>query len=363
MALDSVENPSTSIIRTGVFEFWNDDVVDLNPQRLKKDIPQLPKVDDDFQVVKGKGPEVLAYLILQIMKSEDRRVVIRAMASACSYLMNDSTNYTGAKTRAVELIGLSPAADENTTPDTALVTNFEDAEPVTVGELLNVLQIDDDEVGAYFGVLFLAGNKRANSKNKTAFNEKRKDAATASILGSPRIFVPDSEYLTEPILIKLYASFLSYSPVRANMTSRVIQHLDKAHMGSALSFVNMFLLLVDSGMSALRMIKEAAIKQKWMLTEFADLKPEFQAANNAQIVIRNAPPAERSFLKAIHGNAFVPVNYNDINNLLGVSKEILKRTVPTYANYDGGRITSTQIEVIERRLGTNLARIETVNAE
>jgi hypothetical protein len=327
--------------------FWNDEVTELNPQRLKKEIPALPVVPQDLMVVRGQGLEVLAFLMLQIQKTPDKKVIIRAIASACSCLLDDATNFTGGKTNAVLLTGLDIAADDKTSRETVLRTNFADAEDVTVGELLDVMEADADEIGAYFGVLFLAGNKRINSKNRTAFNEKRKASATASIIGEPVIFVNDSIYLADKVLENVYAAFLSCSPMRAIMTSKIVRNIDRPYMGPALAFISMFMLLVDSGMSALKIIKEAVIKHPWIRTDFPELRPELYAANQGQLALRQAPATDRSFLKAIHGNAFVPVNYSDITNLLGVCKEVLKRTTPTYANYDGGKITPVQRAKIE----------------
>jgi hypothetical protein len=326
--------------------FWNDETIDLNPQRLKKDVPVVPAIELELQTVKGKGMESLAFLALQVAKTKDKLVMMRAIASACSCLLNDATNYTGSKSNAVEITGLDAAAEANADRATVLVTNFSDSEPVTIGELLTLMEADADELGSYFGVLFLAGNKRVNTKNRTAFNEKRKNSATASIVGEAKIFVNDSIFLTDTVLEIVYAAFLSFSPIRANMTAKVVRNLDKPHMGPALSFINMFLLLVDSGMSALKIIKEAVIKHPWVRTDFPELRPELAAANEAQMTLRQATAAERSFLKAIHGNAFVPVNYSDIDNLTGVCKEILKRTTPSYANYDGGKVTAAQLAKI-----------------
>jgi len=326
--------------------FWNDEMIDLNPQRLKKDVPQMPQITTEISVVKGKGMEVLAYLALQVIKSQDKLVIMRALASACSCLMNDSSNYTGAKSGAIDLTGLDPAKVEGADPTTILVTNFEDGEDVTIGELLDLMEADADELGSYFGVLFLAGNKRVTTDNRTAFNSRRKQSATASIIGEPVIFTNDSKYLADQVLLNVYASFLSCSPLRAHMTASVVQKLTRTHMGPALSFINMFLLLVDSGMSALKIIKEAVIKHPWIRIDFPELKPELAAANQAQQTLHRAPAERRSFLKAIHGNAFVPVDYPAINNLTGVCKEVLKRTTPSYANYNGGKVTETQLAKI-----------------
>jgi len=348
---------------TSLVSFWDDNTVDLNDQRLKKNIPKLPQIKEDFQTVKGRGVEALAFLVWQILKTQDKLVLVRAIASACSTLFKDSTNYTGAKINAVELTGLDIARDPTTPPDTLLVTNFEDAEEVTVGELLELMQTDGDEIGAYLGVLFVAGNKRVTAQNRTAFNERRQASATASIIGDAMIFVSDSPFLRDEILIKVYASFLSCSSLRVHMTSKIVAKLGEAYMGPTLAFTSMFLLLVDSGMSALRIIKEAVIKHPWIRADFPELKPELAAANQAQNIIKRAPGGERSFLKAIHGNAFVPVNYSEIDNLTGVCKEILKRTTPSYQNYRGGKFTASQLAIINAHTDVAPANAPLVDAE
>jgi len=147
------------------------------------------------------------------------------------------------------------------------------------------------------------------------------------------------------------------------MTERVVTKLNKPHMGPALAFVNMFLLLVDSGMSALRIIKEAVVKHQWIRTDFPELKPELQAANDGQKIIKTAPASHRPFLKAIHGNQFVPVMYSELDNVLGVCKEILKRTTPSYQNYDGGKITEAQLAKINTHAEVVSQTVAAVGAE
>lgn len=344
-------------------DIWDDTSTELNDQRLKKSIPPLPRVTIECQTVCGNGIEKVAYLALQVIKTRDKKTTVRAIASACSILLRDNGNFTGSPMKSVELKGLEIAEDEKADEATVLKTNFEDAEEVTIGELLKAMDVDGDELGAYFGVLFTAGNKRVNRKNQSAFNDKRKNAATASIVGEAKIFVPDSPYLDTEVLDRVYASFISYSPLRANMTHRVLGHLEEPLMGPSLAFTSLFLLLVDSGMSALKIIKEAVLKHPWILTDFPELKPELAAANDAQNTLKKAPGRERSFLKAIHGNNFVPVNYSQIDNLTGVCKEILKRTTPSYQNYDGGKITESQLQRINARVDVKATLIDTVAAE
>lgn len=307
--------------------------------------------------------EVLAYMALQIVKTTDKIVIVRALASACSCLLQDSGNFTGSPMKAEAITGLASAADDGVDPATVLKTNFADAEDVTVGELLAIMEADGDELGALFGVYFLAGNKKITPQNRSAFNEKRVSAATASIIGTAKIFVNDSPYLADDVLANCYAAFISCAPLRANLTHKVVNLLHKQYMGPALAFLNMFLLLQDQGMSALRLIKEATIKHPWIRTEFPNLRPEFSAANTAQQILKRAPGQERSFLKAIHGSAFVPVNYSEIDNLTGVCKEIMKRTTPSYQNYGGGKITPAQLAQISNHPDVAPATVEAVTAE
>lgn len=344
-------------------DFWNDASTELNEDRLKKNIPKMPIIEGEYQVVNGGGVETLAYLVLQVTKSRDKTVIMRAIASATAWLLKDLTNFTGASNKAVPLTGLDIANDEEIDENTLLVTNFADAEPASIKELLAVMAADPDELGAYFGILYMAGNKKVDTQNRSAFNERRAASANASSIDAPVIFVPESEYLADDVLKRVYAAFLSCANMRAHMTSKVVAHLERSWMGPAQSFIAMFLLLIDNGMSALRIIKEAVLKNQWIRSEFPELKPELAAANEAQMILRRAPGSHRSFLKAIHGNAFVPVNYSQIDNLLGVCKEILKRVTPSYQNYGGGRVTESQLARITAHTEVSSSLTTTVAAE
>jgi hypothetical protein len=355
------QSPPSAVPKLRSSDFWDDPSVELNEHRIKKTIPKMPTIEDDVQVVKGKSVACLAFLMLQIQKTKDKAVIMRALASATSMILHDNANFTGSSMAPVELN--IPDFDGDTPESTIVSTSFEDAEDVTVGELVNAMDVDEDELGAYFGVLYLAGNKRITAANRSAFNEKRASSATASIIGKARIFIPDSPALADEVLGNVYSAFLSRAPYRAHMVHKVLSHLDKALMGPAQAFMSMFLLLVDNGMSALRIIKEAVLKHPWIRSDFAELMPELAAANEAQKILRQAPGRERSFLKAIHGSNFVPVSYAQIDNLLGVSKEVLKRSTPSYQNYSGGRITDSQLERINAKMDSRSALVTTVSAE
>jgi hypothetical protein len=331
-----------SAVTSSLVKFWDSDASEIHGARLRKDIPEIPKVAKNFQVVKG-GFETLCFLALQVQKTVNKRVIVRAIASACMILFEDSKNYTGSPTIPVDLTGLEIIISEELEDRSVEVsTNFEEAEPVTVAELDNLMECDPDELGSYFGVLCLAAVKSLTSRNRTAFNEKRQGAVSATLIMPARIFVTDSAFLSDDVVKKVYASFNSFLPLRSNMMNNVVGRLERSSMGPTLAFSTMFLLLVDQGMSALRMIKEASVKFPWIRTEFPELAPEFKAANDGIVAINKGEPHTRSFLKAIHGAGFVPVAYADISNLLGVSKFVLKETTVTYAQYDGGRVTDSQ---------------------
>lgn len=335
---------------TVVSDFWDDQTVELSDTNVRKKVPKMPTITGEFQVVTGGGVETLAYLALQLTRTMDKKVVVRILASASAWFLGSTENMTGATSTPVRLSGLEPAQDPQIDPSTVLKTNFIDEEDITVGELLDLMDADPDEFGAYFGVMFLAANKRATRENRAAFNEKRQSAATASVFGDPNIFVPESPFLSLDVLNKVYAAMLSYSPVRTVLTARVVEFMERDHAGPSLAFMSMFALLNNSGMSALAIIKEATLKHQWVRHEFPELRPEFLAANEAMKLLKTVPARERPFIKAIHGNAFVPVIYTQIDNLTGVCKEILKRSTPSYQNYGGGRVTERQLAIINRHM-------------
>nr|AWY11039.1 hypothetical protein [Sclerotinia sclerotiorum negative-stranded RNA virus 6] len=333
-------------------KFYDDDVVDISGSGFKKSIPDLPKVVGDFQVVNGGDLSTLAYLILQIVKSSDKVVIIRAIASAVGWILNDSINYTGSDTAPEAITGLEHvfADDKKNSPEVLVKTNFADEEPVSYGEIWTLLNADDDEMGSFIGLLFLAGVKQITAQNRTAFNEKRAKSVASTLTSAPLIFVPNSIYLSDRTLKAVYATFTSCGAIRANMLSLLIAKMSPAHMGKARSMYSMILLLVDSGMSGLKIIKEATIKYRWIVTSFPELAPELEAANKAFQVIGAAPASTRPFLKAIHGSEFVPVAYAEINNLVGVCKEVLTRTTPSYMNYHGGEANAHQKQIIDSYL-------------
>lgn len=326
---------------SALIKFWNDDNTEIHPSRLRRDIPKLPTIRRDLQVVYG-GVEALCFLALQIRKTSNKQTVVRSVASAVSILFEDRMNYTGSPTTMVDLTGVEAILDDDADRNNFLKTNFRDEEPVTIAEMDKIMDVDPDELGSYFGVLCLAAVKAMTKDNRSAFNEKRQGAVGATTIGEPKIFITDSGFLSDEVIQKVYASFNSFLPVRSHMMTNIVAKLGDTTMGPTLAFTTMFLLLVDQGMSALRIIKEAIVKHRWILSEFPELMPEVQAAQQGLVSINRGIPRERSFLKAIHGAAYVPVSYQSVQNLVGICKFILKETTVTYAQYGGGQVTESQ---------------------
>jgi hypothetical protein len=352
-------------IDPALLNFWENDTLDERESRLRTTVPPMPEITESLQVVTGKA-ETLAYLILQTVKSDDKRVIVRALASAIAILFNDSsTNFTGSTKAPERLTGLDRVIDDNATDDVILTTNFEDESPVTVGEIRELLDCDNDELGAYFGVLCLAGVKALTNENKSAFNERRAKAVRAVTIDELKIFVADSKYLTDRTLRAIYASFNSLQAIRCHIMQRTATRMGAVHMGPTAAFATMFLLLQDQGMSALRIIKEAVKKFPWIREGFPEFHPELMAAQNGiRAIAQVETPGLRPFLKAIWGSNFVPVQYAAINNLLGLCRHVLIETTPSYANYRGGaRISNEHEQRVMRYLGRTATVVETATQE
>jgi len=330
-------------------DLWEGDTTELTHAATKGVIPTLRPITKSYQVVTGPMP-VAYYMALQILKTQDKDVVMRALASATAVILGKRGNFTGSTEKPEDLTGLQMALDDAVADDAIIKTNFNDEEEVTKGELVTLMEADEDELGAYFGVLFIAGNKKLTAQNRTAFNERRQGSAVAGVIGDAKIFVPDSPLLDDPILQKVNASFNSRLPLRGHMTIQTIACLPDAILGAAQAFSNQFQLLVDSGMGGIRVIRQVTGMYAWTRAAFSELTPQFNAANVAFKLIKSAPADQRPFLKAIHGNRFVPVSYNQIENLVGVCKHVMTYHSATIGNYGGGSMTEAQRNIVESKM-------------
>lgn len=330
--------------------FWEDATVEFSGSSLRTTIPPEPRIGNALQVVRG-GHETLALMAYQVAKTEDKKVILRAIASALSCIFEDNTNFTGATSTAVPLTGLAAlAGDVAPSEDSLMHTNFEDQEAVTAGEMNYLIDADIDELGAYFGMLFMAGTKRLTPQNRTAFNELRVENVRSRIIGDPRIFIPNSIFLDDKVLQRVYATFTSQSSYRYFLVSRAAAKMGTVSSGARSAFASTFMLLSDSGMGALRIIKEATLKYPWIRTDFPELIPELGAASMAQQRVRQAEPAMRPFVKAIWASDFVPMSYQQTSNLLGVCKRVLEQSNPSYVRYNGGKILPHQEAYIRKKL-------------
>jgi len=339
-------------------EILEGDTTELTSSATRGIIPALVPVKMDLQVVTHPTDGVLSYLLLQLLKTTDKGLMMRALASATAHVLGHKSNMTGSARIPEAITGLDGLGDENIPDDTTLKTNFVDAEEVTKGELMQVAVADADELGAFFGLMFVAGNKRITEENRTAFNERRQSAATSGIIGDAVIFTNNSPYLPDALMKNMNAAFTSLGDIRAQLTLAVIAHLPECRMGPAQAFSNLFMLLVDFGMGGLRAIRLNLGRHAWMRSAFPELLPELHAANTAFKLIGKAAPEQRSFLKAIHGNHFVPVNLRQINNLVGVCREVEAVDNPSFANYRGGTITDQQRAIVEKHTAPPLGRTE-----
>lgn len=333
--------------------FWNDVTADLHGTPLRRaPITIAESLSIPMQVVRSSTQpgDALQYLMYQIVVTENKDLVLRALASAIAIIYRDTANYTGSTMASVEITGLAPMVADPLVDDSDINTNLEAAEAAKVRDLRQYMLLDGEEIAAYFGVLCYAGVKKLTSENREAFNEKRVPAVKSMITGNPKIFVTNSPYLHADILNKVYATFTSLQAARAHLIRRVAGRMGGLTMGPQTSFAAMFMLLVDNGFGALRIIKQAVIKYQWIREDFPELAVELSAANEAIKSIKSAPPASRPFLKAIQGSAFVPAAQSDIANLLGVCKFVMSHTVPTYRQFGGGNITPDQEEHCRRRL-------------
>lgn len=340
-----------------VLKIWEDESIALYDERPRSRVPTLPTIGDSIQVFKVPegGKAALAYLACVIRDTSEKMIVMRALASAVAILFGDSSNLTGSPSAPLTLTGLDQLTEDNVSASAVLKTNFSGAPDFSVADIDTYLDCDSDELGGYFGVLFYAGVKRLTEKNSTAFNEKRVGTITSAIVNQPKIFVPGSAFLDAAVLNKVYAAFTSLAAIRANLVYRTALKMGTIRYGSAVTFTAFFLLLADSGMGSLRVIKEAVLKCPWVRTDFPEIRIELEMANAGQNAIKEADPPLRPFIKAIYGSAFVPVAQNDIQNLLGISKRIMSHYVQTFSGFRGGRTTPEQDAKIDARLGITIA--------
>jgi len=303
---------------------------------------KLPAVTDELPTYKG-GEELLAYCMWQIRLTTDREVVVRALASAVSFLIRSPANLTGSSSPSIALTGFKDVADPTTDAATAVTTNFEYASGITVGQWRETVNMDIMEKAYYFGVLCHAMCKTPTAGDPMqAFNEKRVGAATRSNIGDPKIFLPGSVWLSYEVIRKVHASFNAYGACRAHLIHAVVQKLDSLTSGECAMFSSAFTLLENFGVTNLAIIKDAIIRYPSIM-RIPHIEQEIRsAAAGLRAVSAIDDERLRPYAKAMYMDRLVFVQPADIKNLLGICREYLKPTHETYKRYKGGFVTESQ---------------------
>lgn len=330
--------------------FWNDENVSLTGVHLKTTVPDITPVDLKLPYF-GGGHETLVYLALQIERTSNKEVAIQAIASAVGILFKQSRDLTGGTGKRQSLSGLDIPGEDiaDKPPATVVGSEWRTGATITAGDIAAYLG-DIDELGAYYGVLFLAGVKKRTAKNRDAFNKNRVGNVRSTVNQDLAIFVENSVLLSDDLLDTVYAAFNSFLANRMYLVRETVRLTASVYVGPALSFQNMFLLLEDTGLGSLRVVKEAVLKYPFIKRDFPELASELRSADQAQKAIRRVNESERPYCKAIYGNRFVPVDQREIVNLLGVCKNAMAYTVETYRNFDGGNLSEKQENLIRARL-------------
>lgn len=330
--------------------FWSDEVASVTGVKLRTDVPPITPVELKMSWFEG-GHETLVYLALQILKTGSKDVAIQAIASAVGILLKQKRDMLGGKGEKKTLTNLDdPAAPvENRDAGDLVGTEWDTGARITAGEVA-ALMGDMDEIAAFFALMFFAGTKKRTDKNRDAFNKNRIQNVKSTTNEELLIFIENSPLITDKVLDTAYAAFNSFLANRMYLVSQTVHLCAGVYVGPALAFQNMFLLLEDTGLGTLRIIKEAILKYPFIRARMPELASELHAADQGQRAIRRINENERPFCKAIYGNRFVPVAQNDVANLFGVCKKTLAYTVATYRNFEGGSVSERQEEIIQAEL-------------
>lgn len=330
-------------------------VHELYSGRPRSTVPVLPEITENVQLVSSDWGLGLAYLALQVRDSDNKKTIVRAIASAVSIIFEEPGNILGAPNLPVKFVGLVDAAqsfDPDVDPD-ARVTDvgFENAVDVKTSELVQLATTEVEELAALFSMYVHTAGKKPNDKNISAFDTKRLNAVK-SVCTDLTIFGHSSDLLSLSVLQKVASSLNAYANYRARLISSLASRIDRPYGGPPHAFKMFFVLLVDTGIGPLKAIKQATARWTWIRTDFTELAPDLNAAQAGVMTIRQISPPDRSFCKTIYGDAFVPVNPQDIQNAFGVCKYALKQINPTFESYNGGTITADQQKYIDTKLSS-----------
>lgn len=317
--------------------------------KLKQAIPAMPRITKNLTLYTARDSRDLAFLAYAVMASSDKDVVVAALASAVAGILKLSRDVTGGTSAYIELTGLDVwKSGEDEAAD--VTSNIPGLAPVSQTALNAYDAADEDEIAALIGIYIVATCKKPTQANMSAFNEKRRGAASMGIIGELQLFVDQSPALTYDVIQKINASFVSRAPYRVHLAKSIIACMNRMPMGPEAAFMGMIQLTADFGMNGLVIVKRALVKNPWIVTEFPEIADEIRIVREAQAAIMRADVSDRSFLKWMWGSQFIPANLQDISNAIGICKKVLEATDATISQYGGGNISAAQEAVIAARM-------------
>lgn len=220
---------------------------------------------------------------------------------------------------------------------------------------------DEMEVAAYSGILAFAIGKQPTAENLPAFNANRRNAVTQFMTKSElNIFVDESPFLSLDVLGKVNRAFNSVMNDRSLVMSAIVDADDALVDGTARMFYVLFRLLSGTSLNPLMIVLRFGIKYPGMYKEFPDLETEYHAIHHAIQRFYDTSEARRMYLKVIFGSAYVPVDRNDINHLLGLATFVLKQSDTSLENYQGGILSVAHREKAVKLLGIKMEEEEAV---
>ncbi|UNG44330.1 nucleoprotein [Fusarium asiaticum negative-stranded RNA virus 1] len=232
-----------------------------------------------------------------------------------------------------------------------------------IGEraLLDANRVNEFELYAYAGVLAYAIAKQPDAANLEAFNAKRRNAVAASMVNQDmQIFVDNSPHLTLEILGKVHRVFSMLVSDRACVLSAIVDNDVNMIQGPKRMFYTIFRLSSGASLNTLLIITKFARRFPQLYQEFPDLETEYHATSRALTRFYDAAEHRRLYMKVIFGSAYVPIDRNDVANLLGVAVFALQQSDRTLANYRGGQLTVAHREKLLRLLNISADKSEEV---
>lgn len=351
-----------------VIPLWDDDSFGVTQaSKGRADIPKIKDIKWDVELYTGLR-WLPTYCINQIEQTDDKKLVVRALLSAVMWVFQEDKNpvkkgvirpFSGFE----PLTPPAPGEDKEMVDDSEnLATNFSGGGTITAGQWRDLIDIDEDELASYLGILCFCIGKQPTQENMTAFNKNRARAATAAVIVEPKIFTEGSSFFTLEVLRKINGSFTAYSSVREHFIRYLAIKIGDLDEGRQSSFARMFMLVADYGVGALAIIKEATMMYEWLegredargtvvKSEFPHLKHSFLAAARGQESIRKAEPYLQPFVKVMFGERFVPEPPANYRRAFAVCKRIMMYSQKTLRRFGGDDPTDEEIRKIQEMFG------------